>query len=145
MDLSEIFDVVVAGGGSLGCEMALYLAAQGKKVTIVEMLDALAVDEEPITRFDLLTSQLPAAGVQTLTGRTIVEIVEAGVVVLDHASQKSVIEADSVVIALGTKSVDGLAAKVSNAVPEVFVIGDGKEPRKVLHAVYEGAAVARLI
>ena len=33
--------VVVAGGGLVGCETALYLAERGKKVTIVELLDLL--------------------------------------------------------------------------------------------------------
>jgi 2,4-dienoyl-CoA reductase-like NADH-dependent reductase (Old Yellow Enzyme family)/thioredoxin reductase len=137
--------VVVAGGGVGGCEVALHIAQQGKKVTIVEMLDELALDEEPITRFDLLTNQLPEAGVQSLTGRTITEISDKGVTVLDHHGRKTVIEADSVVIALGTKSVETLAEKAKDIVPEVYFIGDSKKPRKVLDAIYEGAAIARLI
>jgi len=137
--------VVVAGGGTVGCETSLYLAERGKKVTIVEMLDELAIDEEPITRFDLLAHQLPEAGIQSFTGRTITEITDKGVTVLDHAGRKSVIETDGVVIALGAKSVETLEDSISNTVPEVYVIGDCKRPRKVIDAVYEGAAVARLI
>lgn len=137
--------VVVAGGGTVGCEISLYLAERGKKVTIIEMLEELAVDEEPITRFDLLENQLPEAGIQSFTRRTITEIADKGVTVLDPHGRKSVIEADSVVIALGTKSVETLADKAHDIVPEVYVIGDSKQPRKVIDAIYEGAAVARLI
>jgi len=110
-----------------------------------EMLDELALDEEPITRFDLLINQLPEAAVQSLTGRTITEISDKGVTVLDHHGRKTLIEADSVVIALGTKSVETLAEKAKDIVPEVFVIGDSKKPRKIIDATYEGAAIARLI
>ncbi len=138
-------NVVVAGGGVGGCEVALYLAQQGKKVTIVEMFDELALDEEPITRFDLLAHQLPEAGIQSLTGRMITEIDDKGVTVLDHYGRKTVTPADSVVVALGTKSVETLAEMAKDIVPEVYVIGDSKKPRKVIDAISEGAAIARLI
>lgn len=136
---------VVAGGGTVGCETALWLAQQGKKVTIVEMLEELALDEETVTRFDLLTNQLPEAGVKALTGRIITEIGEKGVTVLDRHGRKTLVEADSVVIALGTTPQDTLVQKVKNIVPEVYVVGDGKKPRKIINAIYEGSAVARLI
>ncbi len=137
--------VIVAGGGVGGCEVALHLAAQGKKVTIVEMQDELALDEEPITRFDLLTNQLPEAGVRSLTGRNILEIGEKGVTLLDRHGRRTVLEADGVVVALGTRSVEALADRAKEIVPEVFVVGDSARPRKIIDAVYEGAAIARLI
>ena len=66
--------VAIAGGGLVGCETALLLAEKGKKATIVEMLDELAMDMEPITRFDLLTERLPGAGIQSITRSVITEI-----------------------------------------------------------------------
>jgi len=136
---------IIIGAGAIGVEFATIWSSYGLPVTIVEMLDELALDEEPITRFDLLTNQLPEAGVQSLGGRTITEISDKGVTVLDHHGRKTLIEADSVVIALGTKSVETLAEKAKEIVPEVFVIGDSKKPRKIIDATYEGAAIARLI
>ena len=137
--------MVVAGGGTVGCETSLYLAERGKKVTIVEMLEELAIDEEPITRFDLLSHQLPEAGIQSFTKRTITEITDKGVTVLDPMGRKSVIEADGVVVALGARSAETLEAQVRDTVPEVYIIGDSQKTRKIIDAVYEGAAVARLI
>lgn len=138
-------NVVVAGGGMVGCETALYLAKQGKKVTIVEMLNELALNVEPITRFDLLTVLLPKAGVQSMTKSSIAEISSKGVTVLDSQGKKSLVEGDSVVIALGAKSVETLEEKVKDIVSEVYVIGDSKKPRQIIDAIYEGAVVARLI
>ncbi len=137
--------VIVAGGGVGGCEVALLLGLQGKKVTILEWLDELALDEEPITRFDLLTNQLPEAGVQWITGRNILEIAEKGVTVMDRHGRRSLLQTDSVVVALGTRSVETLAEKAREVVPEVYVIGDSVRPRKIIDAIYEGAAIARLV
>ncbi len=137
--------VVVAGGGTVGCELSLYLAERQKKVTIVEMLEELARDEEPITRFDLLVNLLPEAGVKAVTGRIITEINNKGVTAVDHYGRKTFIEADSVVIAMGTTPHETLSSEATGTVPEVYVIGDCARPRKVINAVYEGSAVARLI
>lgn len=137
--------VAVAGGGLVGCETALQLAERGKKVTIVEMLEELATDMEPITRFDLLTERLPKAGIRSITKRVIAEISEKGVTTLDPMGKKSMVEAENVVIALGSKSVNPLAEKARELVPEVYVIGDAKEPRQIINATFEGASVARLI
>jgi NADPH-dependent 2,4-dienoyl-CoA reductase/sulfur reductase-like enzyme len=138
-------NVVVAGGASVGCETALYLAERGKKVTIVEMLEELALDMALIPRWDLLREQLPKSGVEHLTSRTLIEISDKGVTVLDQKGTRSFIEADNVVIALGAKSINTLEEKAKDIAPEVHVIGDGKEPRKLIDAIYEGALVARMI
>ena len=138
-------NVVIAGGGLVGCETALFLSREGRKITIIEMLEELAVDMEPITRFDLLTELLPKAGVRALTRRVIAQISEKGVTVLDPFQRKTLIEADSVINAMGAKSVENLEEKVKEFVPEVFVIGDGSKPRRIINATFEGASVARII
>jgi 2-enoate reductase len=100
---------------------------------------------EPITRFDLLTERLPKAGIQSITKRVIAEISEKGVTVLDPLGKKSLVEAENVIIALGSKSANPLEEKAREIVPEVYVIGDAKEPRQIINATFEGASVARLI
>lgn len=137
--------VVIAGGGLVGCETGLFLAQKSKNVTIVEMLEELAMDMEPITRFDLLTEQLPKAGIKSLTRRVISQISEEGVTVLDSFGRKTFVEAETVVNALGAKSVEKLEERVKEIVSEVYVIGDSKKPRRIINATFEGANVARLI
>ena len=137
--------VVVAGGGMVGCEAALYLAEEGKKVTIVEMMSELALDMEPITRFDMLTNQMPEAGVDTMTGTVITEISEVGTVVTDAQGRKSLVKAESVVIALGSRSVNTIGEKAKEIVFEIYVIGDSKNPRQIIDSIYEGARVGRLV
>lgn len=138
-------EVVIAGGGMVGCEAALYLVEKGKNVTIIEMAPELASDMEPISRFDLLTERLPKAGVHNLTNRVIAEISEKGVTVLEHLGRKSFIKAESVVTALGSRSVNALAETLKGTAAELYVIGDAKKPGQIINATFEGAAVARLI
>ena len=47
-------EVVVIGGGQVGCETALHLAKLGKKVTIIEMQSALAPDASKTHRDEML-------------------------------------------------------------------------------------------
>jgi pyruvate/2-oxoglutarate dehydrogenase complex dihydrolipoamide dehydrogenase (E3) component len=51
----------------------------------------------------------------------------------------------TIVLAMGAKSVDVLSTQLTGKVPEVYVIGDAKKPRKALEAIAEAAEVARKI
>ena len=138
-------NVVVAGGGMVGCETAVFLAKQGKKVTLVEMMQDLATDMEPISRFDFLTDTMPKAGIKTLNRLTITQITDEGVTAVNPWGKKTHLDADSVVIAMGTKALENLEAKIDDHISEVYVIGDCAKPRQIIEATYEGARVARLI
>ena len=43
----------------------------------------------------------------------------------------------------GARPADQLSEKIKGKVAEVYVIGDAKEPRKVLEATAEGAEIGR--
>jgi 2,4-dienoyl-CoA reductase (NADPH2) len=45
------------------------------------------------------------------------------------------------VIAAGSRSDNELVNEIENLVPEVYIIGDAKEPRKALEAISEGFLV----
>ena len=49
-------DWVVIGGGSVGCEVALFLAEAGKSVAVVEMLDDVAADLDERPRYFMMGS-----------------------------------------------------------------------------------------
>ena len=139
-------DIVVAGGGAKGCECALFLAKQGKNVTVVDMLDDIALDMDGISRADLMFIRLPEAGVRCLTKLRISEISPGKVMALDRGGNRVELKADSVVYALGEKSVNDLEeAALKAGVPEVYVIGDSRKPRKISDAKYEAGLIARRI
>jgi 2,4-dienoyl-CoA reductase-like NADH-dependent reductase (Old Yellow Enzyme family)/NADPH-dependent 2,4-dienoyl-CoA reductase/sulfur reductase-like enzyme len=149
--------VVVAGGGGIGCETALYLARLDKLVTVVEMLPEAALDFNFINR-SLLLEMLAEAGVQVLTGRKLVGLAPDGVIVEESATAPAGtsaavngsaaavrseagaahILADTVVLALGMTSRTLTVEALRTAAPRVFVAGDCVKPRHIIDAVHEG-------
>ena len=144
-------NVVVIGGGQVGCEVADLLADPGYNqpgsrlaVTIVEMLEDIGLD---MTREDrpLILSRLRDKEVKIITSATVKEFLEDGVVIVKDGQEEAIRGADSIILAVGTRSVDVLSGQVKDKVAEVYVIGDAKEPRKALEAIAEGAEVGRNI
>ena len=140
----EGVSVVVAGGGTVGCETALFLASRNRKVAIVEMLESIALDMEPINRMDL-QGKIQQAGIEVLLRKTIRQITEEGVIVLNDEGKEERIQADRVVLALGVKPDDSLFRKLAGRVPELHVIGDSYQEGKIIDAAYDGSRIARLI
>jgi len=135
--------VVLIGGGSVGCETALYLTQKGKKLTIVARHD-VASDMHLANRMHLL-KLLADANVKIFTDTNILEITDKGVAIADKGGRKSILEADRVVFALGFKPDTRLLEALKDEVPEVYAIGDCVEPRKVMNAIWEGFRTARLV
>ncbi len=84
--------------------------------------------------------------VKALPGR-VEEDGQGGVVVHydDLARGRQTLAVDLVVLAMGSRRLDELSDRLAGLVPEVYVIGDAREPRKVLDAMAEGAEVGRTI
>jgi len=136
--------VVVIGGGLVGCETALDLAQKGKNVTIIEILGRIARDMHATSRQHIL-ELLADSNAKIMTETSVAEIKDDSVVIVDKSGNRSELENDTVVIALGLKSNRELAEALQDTVPETYVIGDCVEPRKVINAIWEGFRFARLI
>jgi NADPH-dependent 2,4-dienoyl-CoA reductase/sulfur reductase-like enzyme len=127
--------VVVAGGGLVGCEAALFLAQQGKKVTIIDMLP-LAYDLNFFSRMALLP-MLFEKGVAT-ANVNIEQFTDDGLMVTDLEGKEQSIKADTIVLALGAESTNKLAEELKDKVRELYVVGDCVSPRKIGEAIHEG-------
>ncbi|HEX77630.1 MAG TPA: FAD-dependent oxidoreductase [Dehalococcoidia bacterium] len=132
-------EVVILGGGMVGCETAELLAEQGKKVRIIEMLPAIASDIEPISR-GLLLERMARLGIEALTNVKVEEIAEDGVWVAGPDRRRHFLPAQAIVLALGSTANDGLRKSLPG--PEVYAIGDCVEPRKLPQAMEEGWSIA---
>ncbi|NIO18049.1 FAD-dependent oxidoreductase, partial [bacterium] len=70
-------DIIVAGGGMIGCETAMYLAEkEKKKVTIIEKLTDIGRDIDPIFNKIGLMKRLTEDGITILTGYEVEEVLE---------------------------------------------------------------------
>ena len=144
-------NVVIIGGGLVGCETADFLAqttdnmgVAATHVTILEMQDRLALDGNPEARH-LLMERLREKRVEILLGAEVKEIIDGGVVFARNGQEVSVQGAEYVILATGAKSVDNLSAAVKGKVAEVYVIGDAHNPATALQATATAAAVGREI
>ena len=142
--LGKVFpgqNCVVIGGGQVGAETANYLGQQLKNVIILEMKDAIAAEEAIAPRWGLLRS-LENLKVCCKTSVKVTEIKENCVEYEENGVLKTV-AADTVVIAVGSRSNNSLAKELEDAGFDVKVIGDAKAVRLVMHATSEGYDIAK--
>lgn len=136
--------VLIIGGNSLGLETADFLASQGKKVVVVEMLDRIGRDLGPTVRFHL-QHRLSAKGVQSVTSAKVKEISSTGGLIAREGKQEVWKDFDTIVLATGSKSRSELTDEIKGKVKEVYVIGDAARPRNGLYAIREGFEIGRTI
>jgi 2,4-dienoyl-CoA reductase-like NADH-dependent reductase (Old Yellow Enzyme family)/thioredoxin reductase len=130
-------NVVIIGGGMVGCETGRYLAEQGKKVTIIEILRRMASDMFPMVRRRLMDG-LRSKKVTLLASATCEEIRGGSVQVTTAEGKRETIPADTIIIAVGYKANDRLYKALEGKVPEIYRIGNSFEPRRILEATSEG-------
>lgn len=129
-------EVVVLGGGLAGCEAAIHLAKEGKKVTVVEMRDALAPDAN-VRHRPLLLKELEGL-VEIRTGYRGVQVTEEGVVCEDKDGNRRLVEGSSVICALGQRARTEVVEALRDTAPHVAVIGDCAKVATITNAVYQG-------
>ena len=130
-------NVVVVGGGDVGCETALFLAERGKQVTILEMLPEVATELIFWAR-EALLQHLVEANVEILTNAKVVAI-EKGAVKYERGGVNERIDGvDAVVFAAGAKPDDALARRIAGKGIEVRLAGDCLRPGNLGGAVRSG-------
>ncbi len=135
--------VAVIGGGLVGAETAEYLAHQGAKVTVIEMLDGIA-KEESNTILPTMMADFKKYGVELLAN-TRVESIKSGCIDCirtvkageNETKEEVKVSADFVVMAVGTRKV---RPELSGLTVPASYIGDCAEEAKgtIEYAVKSG-------
>ena len=133
--------ILVVGGGGIGAEVADYLSENGKKVTLIEMREGIALDLVGHLQH-FLNTRLKARGVQILTSTKAIRFEKESLWVEDSEGKKKLEGFDSIVVALGSAPNNELAESIRDKVSELYVIGDASKPREVMEALLEGEEVA---
>jgi len=161
--------VAVIGGGSVGLETALFIAAKGtltpetlhflftyeavsierlrelmfrgsSRVTVFEMLPKVGQDVGKSTRW-ILFDNLKRYKVSVKTGTKVTSI-SNGTVKFEKDGQVKQMQFDNVVLASGTKSVPGLSAEIKKLGVPFATVGDGVRPGKLNEAIHGGFLAA---
>jgi NADPH-dependent 2,4-dienoyl-CoA reductase/sulfur reductase-like enzyme len=133
--------VLVIGGGGIGTEAADRFSEDGKEVTVVEMLEGIALDLV-VHLQHFLNARLKAKGVKILTQAKAIRFEGGGLWVETPQGSRRLEGFDSIVIALGSVSNRDLVESLKDRVPEFHVIGDASRPREVMEALVEAEEVA---
>lgn len=133
--------VLIVGGGLVGCETADFLGEYGHKITIIDVLPEIATDLAAGEQYFLM-QRLKTHGVVIKTGIMVTEFLENGITGQKNSKEIQLTGFDTIILAMGVKPNTDLKEKLEGRVPEFYVIGDAKVPRKAMDAIREGANLA---
>jgi 2,4-dienoyl-CoA reductase-like NADH-dependent reductase (Old Yellow Enzyme family)/thioredoxin reductase len=129
--------ILVLGGGMVGCEVAEFLAMQGKDIVIVEKLAELGLELEPITR-KLLLTRLMKTKPAVYTQSEVVRVEGSRAFVRNPKGEQSQIDFDALIFAVGFTAEDPFPTSEMPDSLEIYRIGDCASPRGILEAIHEG-------
>ncbi|HIE06826.1 MAG TPA: FAD-dependent oxidoreductase, partial [Desulfarculaceae bacterium] len=159
--------VAIIGGGAVGVETALFLAEKGtlsaeavkfllvnkaetpevlyematrgsKQVVLVEMLDKVGKDIGKSTRWGMM-QELSRAGIKSVTKHTVTEITATGLT-MEKDGEIVKVEADTIVIAAGSTSINSLESVLKEMQLPYQVVGDAKQAALAFDAIHQGYA-----
>ncbi len=137
--------VTVVGGGMVGCETAAYLAMQGKKVTLIEMMPQLLPEKVTLSPRVGLMELLSKGRVMVMVSTRLEEVTALGAIIAESNGSRKELPAESVVMAVGLKPRSKLHNSLRGKVEELSIIGDCVAPRKIMNAVWEGFHASRIL
>ena len=129
--------VAIVGGGDIGVELGIYLNELGHECTIVEMGHYIAPKAQLTERISYL-EWLEQEKVQTMVDTKCVEITDQGAIIEDADGNQKLLEADTVIIAVGTKSLANERDKFIDTAFDVINVGDCVKASSIVHAVHTG-------
>lgn len=138
--------VTVVGGGLVGCETALWLAQEGKRVTIVEALDRLMAVNKPLchANSEMLERLLPFHGVETLVSSS-VQKYENGKLLVKTPQGEQQLDCDTVILSVGFREDRGVFDAWETSAREIYLLGDAKKVANIMYAVWDAFEVANHI
>ena len=160
--------IVVVGGGSVGCETAAHIAEIGTidastvrfmmlnqsedpetirelmtrgtyNVSIIEAMPRLATDMVKGMRWTVI-KHLKTMGVGIHMNTSVKEITADGIRVIKEGREE-LIKADTVVIAIGSKSEQALYEELKKNLDNVILLGDAVQPGKVMDAIHSAFTI----
>mgnify|MGYP000896401091 CR=1 FL=1 len=150
-------ELVVIGGGVIGLEMASYYNSVGSKVTIIEMLDHIAGENDP-DLIKLLQKNYEKKGMVFHLNAKVTEV-KSDSVLFEKDGQVQSVSADKVLLSIGRRAnTQGIGLETINVLtergaivtdnhmktnqPEVYAAGDVNGKSMLAHTAYREAEVA---
>lgn len=131
-------NVVIIGGGSIGCELGVDLAKTGKNVTILEIGSVLNRTLNDIMKTALMTEMKKYLNLTAITNISCREIREHSVTAETEDGNVKEFPADTVIFAAGMKSRIDEANEFYGIAQDTNIIGDANRVGTVWNALEDG-------
>ena len=132
--------VVVVGGGAVGLDVVEFFAARNAEISIVEMIDQIGRDLDPVTKNDM-KDQMKKHHVAQLTKTALQEVKDSSFLVKDAEGERE-LPFDYGFVCLGMRAQGQLFAELSDAFVsddvEILNIGDSKRAKRIIDGTLEG-------
>jgi 2-enoate reductase len=137
-------NVLIIGGGLVGCELGLWLRQQGKNITIVEAKpDILGGGKNMcFANYDMLKDLLAFHQIRVLRD-TLVKAVNDTSVTLETPEGVKEADADTVIISVGYRPCSELYNSLRDSSKLVYNVGDSRDVRDIRNAIWDAYLLAR--
>ena len=139
---SEIGEnVVIIGGGSVGCETAIYLAQQGKNPVVLEMQGDYMADAGMSQRIYTDTA-MEEYKIKPFLNMKVERITPNSVVALNKDGKQQTFKADTVLFATGMRPLEETREDLRKFASGFIPIGDCVKPARIMDATSAAYAAA---
>lgn len=137
-------NVVIVGGGLVGCETALWLAQQGKKVAITEIAPYILGGHGTLPYMNqfMLEDLLKFYKIDIYTNASILKTTEHAVEIKKE-DDVFTMDCDTLITSVGYLKNDGLYDKLKNLSIPVYNVGDSSQVRNVMYAIWNAYEISR--
>lgn len=141
--------IVIVGGGSVGCELADYLAPmvhdlapRNREVIIIEAAPALMMKDAGAGRSSLIRRMMNK-GIKMITNATLTNVSEKEITYVVNGEEVTINDADTLVFAVGYKPNLGLVDALKELNIPYHLVGDADKVGSLKEAIFTGYEVAR--
>ena len=137
-------NIIIVGGGLVGCELALDEAKKGKSVTIIEALDTIMSAggaNAPYPNKQMIGDLFEEYKVNVQTNTKLVEVTDTGCIVESNGNQIE-LKADTVISAIGFKPTPNLKEEWKELNVPMYEVGDSLGAATILNAIWTAYDVA---
>lgn len=133
--------VVVVGGGAVGLDVVEFFADKNADISIVEMMDQIGRDLDPVSKNDTKT-MMKKHGVNQLTKTALLEVKDHSFLVKGEDGTPYELPFDYGFVCLGMRAqgqlYQNLLEAFSNEDVELLNIGDSQRARRIIEGTQEG-------
>ncbi len=141
-------NVTIIGAGLVGSELALHLAQNNRQVNIIDMASDIVGGPHGVcpANYFMLKELFAYHDINQILNAKVLRLTDNGVVVSVDGEEREIVT-EQVIMAVGYRNqqADAIREMQQQAPQKVKVIGDAKQIKNIMNAVFEGYELARNI